>query len=199
MTGTEKIKSKILEDAEFKANQIVEQAQRESQEIMAQALKEAQEKRSEILKRGEADGMEAYRRMLSVAGLDGRKEILKAKQDMVESAFSAAMERLCGLPDKDYQKLLEDMAVDAAKSENGEILLSEKDRKRLNKDFIKNINERITSAGKSGKLVLSQQSIKTVGGFVLRYGEMEINSTFEILFGMLKPELENDVVNILFS
>ena len=162
-------------------------------------MKEAEQKRAEILKKAESDGMEVYRRMLSEANLEGRKETLKAKQDMVESAFSLAMDKLYKLSDSDYQKLLEDMAVDAARNEDGEILLSEQDRKRVSKDFIKNINKRISSSGKSGKLVLSQDSIKTAGGFVLRYEDMEINSTFEVIFEIMRSRLENDVVKILFS
>ena len=62
----------------------------------------------------------------------------------MESAFSFAMDKLYRLSDSDYQKLLEDMAVDAARNEDGEILLSEQDRKRVSKDFIKNINKRIS-------------------------------------------------------
>ena len=199
MSGTEKIKAKILEDAELKVSQILDQAEAEAQEIIESALKEAEQKRAEILKKGESDGREVYRRMLSEANLDGRKETLKAKQDMVEAAFSVAMDKLCKLSDKDYQKLLEDMAVDAAINEDGEILLSEQDKKRVNKDFIKNINKRVSSAGKTGKVVLSKDNIKTVGGFVLRYEGMEINSTFEVVFEVLRSRLENDVVKILFS
>ncbi|HEY8420654.1 MAG TPA: V-type ATP synthase subunit E [Thermoclostridium sp.] len=199
MTGTEKIKAKILEDAEVRAGQILEQARAEAREIIDNALKEAEQKRSDILRKGESDGREVYRRMMSEANLEGRKEVLKAKQDLVESAFSLAMDKLCKLSDQDYQKLLEDMAVEAAKDEDGEILLSEQDRNRVSKDFVKNINKRIASSGKNGKLALSQDTIKTVGGFVLRYDQMEINNTFEVIFEMLKPKLENDVVKILFS
>lgn len=199
MIGMEKIKSKILEDAQNKITQILEQAKQQAEEIKNDALKESESKRAEILEKGEAKGKETYRRMLSMAGLEGRKEILKAKQDVVEEAFTSAMEKLRSLPDEDYQKLIEDMAVAAAKNECGEILLSEKDRKRLNDDFLKNINVRIASKGENAEFVMSDDNIKTSGGFILRYGEMEINSTFEIMFEMLKPEIENDVVDILFS
>lgn len=199
MIGMEKIKSKILEDAQNKSTQILEQAKQQAEEIKNDALKESESKRAEILEKGEAKGKETYRRMLSMAGLEGRKEILKAKQDVVEEAFTSAMEKLRSLPDEDYQKLIEDMAVAAAKNECGEILLSEKDRKRLNDDFLKNINVRIASKGENAEFVMSDDNIKTSGGFILRYGEMEINSTFEIMFEMLKPEIENDVVDILFS
>ena len=199
MSGTERIKAKIIEDAEARSGQILEQARAEAREIMNNALKEAEQKRAEILKKAEAEGMEVYRRMLSEATLEGRKATLSARQDVVESAFSRAMDKLCSLPDKDYQELLEDMVVDAAKNEDGEILLSEKDKKRVGKDFIKNINKRLSSAGKSGKITLSQDSIKAAGGFVLRYKEMEINSTFEVIIEIMRSRLENDVVKILFS
>ena len=137
--------------------------------------------------------------MLSAAALEGRKELLKAKQEVVGACFDSAMQKIISLPDNDYQKLIEDMIVDAAKNEKGEILLAEQSKKRLNEDFLKKINTRIASLGDGAKLVLSDESVKAAGGFILRYGEMEINSTFEIMFEMLKPELENDVVDMLFS
>lgn len=199
MTGTEKIKAKILEDAEIKAGQILEQAEAEARKIREDALREAEQKKAAILEQGEANGREAYRRMLSEANLDGRKEILKVKQKLIEEAFSLAMEKLCRLPDRDYQKLLENMAVKAVKNEDGEIVLSERDKKRIDRNFTENINKRISSSGRSGRLVLSEDSIETAGGFILRYNAMEINNTFEVIFEMIKPQLENEVAKILFS
>jgi V/A-type H+-transporting ATPase subunit E len=199
MTGTEKIKAKILEDAKNKAFEIEEQARQEARSITDQALKEAEIKKAEILKKAEAEGQEVYRRLISVAGLEARKEILKAKQDMVEEAFAKAVEKITGLPDTDYQKMLEEMVAGAASDGTGEILLSERDIKRVDKNFADNINRHVKTAGKNGELVLSNENIQTAGGFVLRYGDMEINGTFEIVFDMLRPQIENDVVNILFS
>jgi len=199
MTGTERIKAKIIEDAEARASQIIGQAEAEAREIMQNALKEAERKKAEILKKGEADGKEVYRRMLSEANLDGRKEILKAKQELIESAFALALDKLCGLPDREYQELLEDMAAESARDEDGEIVLSERDKERISRDFTRNINKKIRDSGKKGKLELSKDSIRTVGGFVLRYKDMEVNNTFEVMFEMIRPKLENDVVKILFS
>ncbi len=199
MTGTEKIKARILEDARAKASEIEEQAKREAQEIIDQAKSEAALKKAEILKKAEADGNEAYRRLLSTAGLEGRKDLLRARQDMVEAAFGGALEKVINLPDREYQKLIEDMVVKAATKGSGEILLSERDRSRMDKDFLDNINKRLKAAGIDGKLVLSKDTIRTSGGFILRSGDMEVNSTFEIMFGMLKPDLENEVVKILFA
>jgi V/A-type H+-transporting ATPase subunit E len=199
MMGMERIKAKILEDSENKAGQILEQARQQAEEIKNDALKESESIRAKILEDAEVDGKEIYRRMLSAAALEGRKELLKAKQEVVGACFDSAMQKIISLPDNDYQKLIEDMVLDAAKNEEGEILLAEQSKQRLNKDFLRNINTRVASLGNSAKLVLSDECVKSAGGFVIRYGEMEINSTFEIMFEMLKPELENDVVGMLFS
>lgn len=198
MTGTEKIKTKIIEDAKAKALAIEEQAGQEAKAVMEQASADIAQKRAELLKKAESDGAESYKRLIAVAGLEGRKEILRAKQEMIDAAFQKALEKVCQMDDRDYQKLLEQMIADAVGNEAGEILLSENDAKRMDNEFVSNINKHIVDIGKKGLLKLSTQHIKTVGGFVLKSGEMEINSTFEILFGMLRTELESDVVRMLF-
>ena len=50
MTGMDRIKDKILEDARLKAGAILEQAEQEVRNIMDQAS-EAEQKRAELLKR----------------------------------------------------------------------------------------------------------------------------------------------------
>ena len=199
MTGTDKIKGKILEDAKAKAVAIQEQAEREAAAIKEQALSEADQKRASLLEKAKADGAQLYKRMLAVAGLEGRKELLRTKQEMIDLAFSKAMERICQLPDKEYQKLLETMIVHSAGNEYGEIVLSEKDCRRVDNQFVENINRGLAAAGKNVTLTLSEQTISTIGGFILKSGEMEINSTLEIQFSMLRSELEGEVVSILFN
>lgn len=199
MTGTERIKNKILEDAKAKAQAILEQANREAEVILAEAFKTAEKNTADALKLAEAEGAEVHRRLIAVAGLEGRKEILRAKQEVVDNAFKQAMNKISNLPDAEYQELLENMIVDAASSGNGEILLSQKDSGRVDSRFTDNINRKLKDSGKTGGLILAKEMISTAGGFVLRYGDMEINGTLEILFGMLRPQLESEVVKTLFN
>lgn len=216
MTGMERIKDKILEDAKLKAGDILDQAEQEARAILDQASLEAAQKREELLEKAKADGEQMYRRMLAVAGLEGRKKLLGARQEMIDTAFSKAAEKIMGLPDRQYQELLEKMISEAAAgyrepSEQaagtgvsqehieGEVMLSEKDAARMDEQFIGNINKGLAASGKKGTITLSDKRIRTAGGFILKIGDMEINSTFEILFGMLRTELESDVVSILFG
>jgi len=199
MTGMDKIREKILEDARSKARAIQEQAEEEAKKIKEQAYSEAEKERTEILNSAQSDGLQLYERMIAMAGLDGRKKLLAAKQQMIDAAFAKALEKVCGLPDRQYQQLLEKMIAEAAGNTAGEVLLTEKDAARMDGSFISNVNLRISQAGKSGAVTLSDRHIKSAGGFILKCGDMEINSTFEILFGMLRSELESEVVNILFG
>ena len=107
MTGMERIKDKILEDAKLKAGDILDQAEQEARAILDQASLEAAQKREELLEKAKADGEQMYRRMLAVAGLEGRKKLLGARQEMIDTAFSKAAEKIMGLPDRQYQELLE--------------------------------------------------------------------------------------------
>lgn len=199
MTGTEKIKTKIIEDANAIALYIEEQAKQEARDIMDNALKDAERKKVELLQKADFDGAEAYKRLIAVAGLEGRKEILRTKQEMIDTAFKTALMNVSNLPDKEYQKLLEELVISTAAKGSGEILLSEKDLHRIDSQFLDNINRGLSGMQINGDLILSKETIHTAGGFVLRCGDMEMNSTFEILFGMLRTELENDVVEILFT
>ena len=216
MTGTDRIKDKILEDAKLKAGAILEQAEKDARNIMDQARAEAAQKRAELLEKAKADGEQMYKRMLAVAGLEGRKKLLAARQEMIDAAFTKAMDRIVGLPDRQYQELLEKMIAEAAagyrepsaqvggaqvpqENFSAEVMLSEKDAARMDGHFIENINKRLSAFGKKGTITLSDKRIRTAGGFILKIGDVEMNSTFEILFGMLRTELESDVVGILFG
>ena len=93
MTGTEKIKAKILRMPKTKPLKLRNRQGRKP-EYYRSSFKGSGNKKAEILKKAEAEGQEVYRRLISVAGLEARKEILKAKQDMVEEAFAKAVEKL---------------------------------------------------------------------------------------------------------
>lgn len=199
MTGIDRIKSRILEDAASQARLLEEQAEAEAKGILERSMAEAADKRSKLTEKAEADGAELYRRLIAQAGLEQRKEILRTKQELIDAAFKKALERISSLPDRDYQRLLENMIVEAAGVEGGEVIVSEKDAKRVDGRFLNNINKRLSGMGYGGAVVLSNRYIETAGGFILKKGDMEINSTFEILFDTLRSELENEVVRILFN
>lgn len=84
-----------------------------------------------------------------------------------------------------------------ALTEAGEIRFNEKDKKRLPAGYDK------TAAGaaakKGGKLSLSDETCEIDGGFILVYGGIEENCSFEAIFAAERESLQDQVHTLLFA
>ena len=199
MSGTEKLTGKILEEARRQAQKDIEQAKKEAADMLKSARDEAEHKRKSILEKALREAEEKKRRLIANAELDARKQRLKAKQDMLEEAFKKAVEKLNSMPVEKYREMLVEMVADSAKKGDEEIILSERDKKRLGNDFADVVNERLKSAGLEGKLILSGETRNIDGGFILRSGNVEANNSFEAIIRIKRDELEADVAKALFG
>ena len=123
MDGKDAIIRRIKSDAEKKAKNIVDSAEKTADERKADAeawAKEYKAAQEKILSR---DAEELIKRRLTVADLDVRKIILKAKQDTIGEVLDEVYEKLCALKKAEYVKLVEKL-VSAAAEEKDEIVLS---------------------------------------------------------------------------
>ncbi len=198
MTGAEKIKQKIIDDAKSIAQQNIDNARKEASSIMKQAVEDAKLKQEELLAKADQGATDTIKKMIAVAQLEARKSKLAAKQRMVELAFNKAIEKMVSLPDNQYQQLLEELVSESTKDGNEEILLSATDKAKMNVDFVNNINSLLVKKGIKGAMKLSESTADILGGFILSKGNVEMNHSFETITKMKRDELETDVVKILF-
>jgi len=198
MAGAEKIVDKILEEAKSKADASIEKAKKEAAQILRSAEEEARNRQKVILDRAFEEAIERKKRMIAVGELEGRKEKLKAKQEVIETVFKKAVEELNSLPADEYEKVLTEMIADSVSGSNAEIILSEKDKKKVSSNFLKNINERLDQMGKKAQLTISDESRNINGGFILKEGDVEINNSFEAILRMNRDQLEELVIEQLF-
>ena len=133
----------------------------------------------------------------SSAALKKRQMLLAAKQEMISGLIEKARETLLNMEDREYFALIEKMAECFLLSGEGEICFSEKDLGRLPKDFEDTLQK---AAGKKGGTIkLSQHPVSISGGFVLVYGGVEENCSFEALFAARRDELSDKVSGLLFG
>jgi V/A-type H+-transporting ATPase subunit E len=198
MSGAEKLKDKILEEARLLAEANIKRAEDKASEIIESAKKEADSKKSEIIEKAKKEALDVKKRLIAVAELEARKEKLKAKQEVVEEAFASALVKLTNLPDIEYQSILIEMIVNSSESGSEEILLSPRDKKRLSPDFIADINKKLSAKGIKGGLKLSSDTRNINGGFILKSGNIEINNSFEAIIRMKRDDIESEVINSLF-
>jgi V/A-type H+-transporting ATPase subunit E len=195
----EKILSRIDNDAQREANHIIERANSNAKELIQQAEEEAKALKEDALKRAEAGATQRKERMLAMSALDFRKRLLDEKQRAIDAVFQESIEILCQLDDDEYRALMKRMLSSNVQTGEEEIILSQRDKTRLTQPFLDELNEELRKNGKKGNLKISEETREMSGGFVLRRGEIELNSSFESLFKSSRDELESEIGRLLFK
>ena len=196
MNGIEKITQQIAADAQAEAEKILTEARAEAAAIAADYAKQAEKAAADVAARGTSAAEQREERLASVAAMEGRKEFLAVKQEMVNKAFDLAHEKLCALPDEAYIELVAKLAVKAVVTGEEQVVLSQKDRARVGKEVVMAANEKL---GEKGKLTLSERTADIAGGLILVDGDVEVNCTFETMIRMAKTDMAGKVANVLFE
>lgn len=199
MAEADRLRQKILEEARQQAKAIVRRAENEAADILNAAKAEAEKKERVATEKAYKEAEERKKRLLASADLEGKKQILQVKQDIVGEAFAKAIEKMSSLPAQQYIDIITSIALEAVSSGTEEIILSKKDRDAYGADIIKAINSGLSNKGIKGAVKLSEATRDIKGGFILRSEDIEINNSFDAIIKMRRDELELEVVNALFG
>ncbi len=194
MTGLDKILAQIQSDtyivcediknkSDIKCDDIIENAQRRANEIKNEGSTKSQKVKEDILIRAQ-----------SSAELKRHSVMLAAKREIISSALESAQNYLCELPDEQYFVLIYKMIAKYSEPYEGEICFSSNDIKRLPADFFSNLSE-----CSKGKLIVSETPVKINGGFIIRYGAIEVNCSFDSMFSSSFEQFSDAVSKLLFS
>lgn len=227
MNGIEKITARIQEDTQREIDALRAETDSQCADIARRYDEQARRESEEILARGKKAAAERIERLASVAALEGRKQTLAAKQEMMDQAFDQALEQLCALPEGEMVDLLSTLAVKAARTGQEEIILSAAHRDTLGPQVVAKANAALAKAAapklpqdltdsKLGAIVdavvtgvsalaqgtalltLAEETRPIRGGLILRDGEVEVNCAFETLVRLQRGQLERQVAAILF-
>lgn len=198
MTGLEKIIQAIDAEAEAGAKVILDQARADAEEILKTAKAQAEQKCAEIAEKSDMDVKSVLSRAESGAKLQERKLILEAKQKVIGEILTKAMNKLKTLPDTEYFEVILDIIKKHAHKQAGEIVFSNKDQKRLPKDFTYALDSALASMP-GAKLSVAERTAEIDSGFILVYGDIEENCSFEALFLAAKEELQDKVNAFLYE
>lgn len=197
MAGLDKIISQIRAESEAEAARIKAAAQAEADQIFSQAEAEAQRECAEIERRSKQTVANILERGRSAAELRKRGAVLEEKQRLIGETIEKAKAQLGAMDEGAYFDTILKLAVRSAQPEKGEILFSKKDLDRLPKGFEDQLNAALKEKG--AVLTVSEDTRDIDGGFVLTYGGIEENCSFEALFDSAHEVLQDKVQEILFS
>lgn len=197
MTGLDKMKSQILDEAKAAAELKVEKAEAQAGEIISQAEADAKETGEKILQKSERDIANYKERTASSIDLQRRTKILEAKQNLIHDILDKAYDTLVGMEPEKYFAMLLQLLDKYALPQDGEIFFSAVDLERMPSGYEAEIKK--IAEAKGGSLTLSGEGRNIENGFVLAYGGIEENCTLRAMFDEKRDELSDKVRELLFA
>ena len=200
-SGTDKIVSSIMSEAQGKADVIIQDANAEISEIQAKAEKTAEVEATKIKENGQKQSEMRYQQIISEAKMNARRAKLDAKEDVIEAAFSQATGELkekAAEGSEDYKDSLSKMIKEAADEIGGNdliIQLNEADTNIFKKDLSSDTFEL------DGIKFQLGEPIDVMGGAILKTsnGDIEVNNTIEARLERYKSILRSEVAEVLFK
>ncbi|MDD4188783.1 MAG: V-type ATP synthase subunit E [Eubacteriales bacterium] len=198
MTGVEKIIDFIKNNAVSVADEIEAKAKADSDEIIAAAKTEGLKKSEEMLQLSETEVQAYLSRAKSSAKLLEKKMILEAKQQMISEIIGDAKDLLAKLSDAEYFDVIVKMIKRYSLGKQGEVVFSKADRELMPAGFEERINA-VLSEKTGAKLSVSDETREITGGFILVYGDIEEDCSFDALFFAERDLLQDKIGKILFE
>ena len=179
---TQAVCEKIIAEAQAKADKILAEARDQAQSVAAAGKEKTAARVADIKKRGE-----------SAADLEEKRVMLCAKQDIIATMLKTGLDDAKNLPDNEYFALIVQMVEKYSQPEDGIICFGRRDKERMPDD----LPERVNSAAK-GRLTLAVEDADIDAGFILKYGGIEQNCSFDAIFASEAETLSDRAGKLLF-
>ena len=196
MNGIDKITGQIDADVRREVDAMIEDARAKAEETLRQSEQRGEKEAADLLERGKKAAAEQEERLVSMARLEGRKQVLAAKQDLVAEAFDKALEQLVNLPEEECVPMLAALAAKASSTGKEKVVLSQRDRARYGKKIVTRANEPL---GEHAMLTLAEETRPIQGGFILLGDRVEMNCSYEGLVRLQKESMTAQVAQVLFQ
>ena len=197
MTGLDKMKSQILDEAKAAAEGKIAEAKAQAEETIRNAKEDAAKQTESILHKSKNDVSNYQERLESSIDLQKRTKILAAKQEVIAGVLEKARAKVEAMEAGEYFSMLLKMVEKYALAQDGEICLCAADLARLPEGFEAEVSR--IAKEKGGSLKLSGEGKQIKNGFILVYGGVEENCTINAMFDAKKDELSDLVHRLVFS
>lgn len=196
MTGLEKMKSQILQEADNTAREMISKARKDGTSIVEGAKKEAKEESESIHVRSQERITVHRERIEASKKYERRTKMLAAKQEVIADVLGRAYDAVKEMKDSDYFELLLGLLEHCAQPKVGKMYLSVEDYAKIPSDFRE--KAKAIAKEKGGEILFFAENRSVVKGFILVYDGIEENCTIRAMFEARREELSDTVRHILF-
>lgn len=191
MTSSEKILAGIAEESKAQADKINSDAEKQAAEITAAAREEAESEAEKIKAEAEKKAELIINSGKSSAELLKRDTALKCRRGLIEKALITVADAVNAYSDKDYFDFLLTLIKKEKLNGKGEVYLSVKDKARDTASF----KSELEALG----FTLSDNFADINGGFILKYGDIQINGELSALIHEKRDVLTDELNKALFN
>ncbi len=191
MTSSEKILAGIAGEAKTEAEKITAEAEKQAAEITAAAKAEAETDAGKIRAAAEKKAELIINSGKSSAGLLKRDTALNCRRGLIEKALNFVADTVNAYGDKDYFDFLLTLIKKEKLNGKGEVYLSIKDKARDIAAFKSELS--------ALDLTLSDTFADINGGFILKYGDIQINGELSALIHEKRDVLTDELNKALFN
>ena len=191
MTSSEKILAGIAGEAKTEAEKITAEAEKQAVEITAAAKAEAESDAEKIKADAEKKAELIINSGKSSAGLLKRDKALNCRRELIEKALAAVADAVNAYGDKDYFDFLLTLIKKERLNGKGEVYLSVKDKARDTAAFKSKLS--------ALNLTLNDTFADINGGFILKYGDIQINGELSALIHEKRDMLTDELNKALFN
>ncbi len=191
MTSSEKILAGIAEESKAQADKINSDAEKQAADIIAAAREEAESEAEKIKAEAEKKAELIINSGKSSAELLKRDTALKCRRGLIEKALITVADTVNAYSDKDYFDFLLTLIKKEKLNGKGEVYLSVKDKARDIAAFKSELS--------ALDLTLSDTFADINGGFILKYGDIQINGELSALIHEKRDVLTDELNKALFN
>lgn len=183
----EKIIKQIRKDSENEIKLIIKSAEEQAKKIISDTKKEAEKESKKILTDGKYKSENIKKILISKANQDIKREIMNAREKIIDECFTKAHHELSITKGKNYEKIVKKLIQDGRKKIGGKfsLLISRAADKKIAEGIGIPIDGRI----------------ETSGGIILKSidGRITLDHTFDGILKREKEKIRRKVGRILFS
>lgn len=192
MTGIDGILDIIDSQQKKNENNIILLAENRARAIEADGDAKAEKAYNDYMKKALEKAENDYKNACNSVDAENRRKILQCRVGLIEETVRKILERLSGLPDGEYSEMLLRLAGRKIHKGDGIIYFGNKDLARLPADFQEKLS--LLAKGVGGTVRISSTPADIENGFILEYGLISENCTFDAIL-----ESEKDIVYDIIS
>jgi V/A-type H+-transporting ATPase subunit E len=197
MPGLDKILSVIEENGKQQVNALISSAENEADKIRSDGKISADNAYNTRIHVCKEYCAREYSASCSGAEAEMKREILAFKSDCINQVINKALDELNNLPDEKYFSVILELVGKHLKSGNGTLYFGKKDLARMPDNFQQNVDA--LASGKNSSVIISAEAVDIKNGFILSYGNISENCTFDAIAESERDSLRDKAAEILFK